>query len=133
MGAEVNLDGLRRYVVGHGNVLVHNAFDTYHRQLATWWPETLFTRYTELPRGRGADDAWRQWLARYLLNPSSASFAQVSRQLSSRQTCCKYVETTPNAADLGTARARGDVGQALKPARRAKPSARRGSARPSTR
>ena len=53
MGAEVNLDGLRAYAVRHGNVLVHDAFNAYHRQLMNWWPDTLLTRYSELPRKRG--------------------------------------------------------------------------------
>ena len=66
MGAEVSLDGLRGYVVRHGNGLVHSAFDAYHRQLMNWWPETLLTRYNELPRKRGADDARRQCLVSYL-------------------------------------------------------------------
>ena len=74
MGAEVSLDGLRGYAVRHGNALVRGAFDAYHRQLANWWPDTLLTRYNELPRQRGADDARRQCLARYLLNPSSGGF-----------------------------------------------------------
>ena len=74
MGAEVSLDGLRGYVVRHGNGLVHSAFDAYHRQLMNWWPETLLTRYNELPRKRGADDARRQCLVRYLQNPSSGGY-----------------------------------------------------------
>ena len=74
MGAEVSLDGLRGYVVRHGNGLVHSAFDAYHRQLMNWWPETLLTRYHELPRKRGADDARRQCLVRYLQNPSSGGY-----------------------------------------------------------
>ena len=74
MGAEVSLDGLRIYVVRHGNALVRGAFDAYHRQLANWWPDTLLTRYNELPRTKGADDARRQCLTRYLLNPSSGGF-----------------------------------------------------------
>ena len=53
MGAEVGLDGLRAYAVRHGNVLVHDAFNAYHRQLMNWWPDTLLTRYSELPRKRG--------------------------------------------------------------------------------
>ena len=51
--------------------VVHSAFDAYHRQLANRWPDTLLNRYNELPSKRGADDARRQCLARYLLNPSS--------------------------------------------------------------
>ena len=74
MGAEVSLDGLRRYILRHGNALVRGAFDAYHRQLANWWPDTLLTRYNELPRTKGADDARRQCLTRYLLNPSSGGF-----------------------------------------------------------
>ena len=74
MGAEVDLDGLRAYAVRHGNVLVHDAFNAYHRQLMNWWPDTLLTRYNELPRTKGADDARRQCLTRYLLNPSSGGF-----------------------------------------------------------
>ena len=74
MGAEVSLDGLRGYAVRHGNALVRGAFDAYHRQLANWWPDTLLTRYNELPRTKGADDARRQCLTRYLLNPSSGGF-----------------------------------------------------------
>eukprot|EP00959_Pyramimonas_sp_CCMP1952_P342184 7168694-Pyramimonas_sp.AAC.1 len=41
MGAEVNLDGLRAYVVRHGGDLVHSAFHAYQRQLLNWWPGTL--------------------------------------------------------------------------------------------
>ena len=74
MGAEVSLDGLRGYAVRHGNALVRGAFDAYHRQLANWWPDTLLTRYNELPRQRGADDARRQCLVRYLQSPSSGGF-----------------------------------------------------------
>eukprot|EP00959_Pyramimonas_sp_CCMP1952_P247259 5168591-Pyramimonas_sp.AAC.1 len=33
MGAEVNLDGLRAYVVRLGNVLLRSAFHAYQRQL----------------------------------------------------------------------------------------------------
>ena len=74
MGAGVNLDGLRGYVDRHGAGLVRTAFNAYQRQLLNWWPETLLTRYHELPRQRGADDARRQCLLRYLLNPSSGGF-----------------------------------------------------------
>ena len=74
MGSEVSLDGLRAHVERHRNCLVHNAFNAYQRQLLNWWPETLLTRYNELPRQRGADDARRQCLTRYLLNPSSGGF-----------------------------------------------------------
>ena len=35
MGAEVNLDGLRAYVVGHGNVLVHSAFHVSRPSVTT--------------------------------------------------------------------------------------------------
>ena len=74
MGAEVNQDGLREYVVRHGNALVHSAFHAYQRQLLNWWPETLLARYNNLPRQRGDDDARRQCLARYLQDPLSGGF-----------------------------------------------------------
>eukprot|EP00959_Pyramimonas_sp_CCMP1952_P427732 8958085-Pyramimonas_sp.AAC.1 len=62
MGAEVNLDGLRGYVVRHGNVLVQCAFHADHRQLMNWWPGAKFATDEKLPRKRGADDARRQCL-----------------------------------------------------------------------
>ena len=74
MGAEVSLDGLREYIDRRGNGLVHYAFNAYQRQLLNWWPETLLTRYNELPRKRGADDAMRQCLVRYLQDPLSGGF-----------------------------------------------------------
>ena len=74
MGAEVSLDGLREYIDRRGNGLVHYAFNAYQRQLLNWWPETLLTRYNEFPRQRGADDARRHCLVRYLQSPSSGGF-----------------------------------------------------------
>ena len=74
MGAEVSLDGLREHVERHGNCLLSNALNAYQRQLLNWWPETLLTRYNEFPRQRGADDARRQCLVRYLQSPSSGGF-----------------------------------------------------------
>ena len=59
LGAEVSVEGLREHVDRYGSGLVRSAFNAYQRQLLNWWPETLLTRYNELPRQRGADDARR--------------------------------------------------------------------------
>eukprot|EP00959_Pyramimonas_sp_CCMP1952_P420737 8813227-Pyramimonas_sp.AAC.1 len=69
MGAAMNLDGLRGDAMRHGSSLIRGAFDAYHRQLANCWPDALLTRYNELPRKGGTDDARRQCLARHLPNP----------------------------------------------------------------
>ena len=87
MGAEVGLDGLRAYAVRHGNVLVHDAFNAYHRQLMNWWPDTLLTRYSELPRKRGDDDARRQCLMRYLQDPERRRARAQDTQTPGRLLC----------------------------------------------